>query len=95
VVPGQNATTIQVAAGVESCFAWTINNRNKGLCRPEDLPYNEILKVATPYLGQIVSRAYDWTPLQKRHLAEVFKENPHNDRAKGDIWQFQNFLLPL
>jgi homospermidine synthase len=92
LVPGQNATTIQVALGVVSAVAWMIENPRKGLCLPDDLPHDFVLGISKPYLGRFVSRAYDWTPLKNRHV--YFKENAANLPDQGDPWQFRNFLLP-
>jgi len=89
LVPGQNATTIQVALGVVSAVSWMIENPRKGILLPDDLPHDYILQVAKPYLGEFVSRASDWTPLKNRKI--YFKENPDSKVDEEDIWQFRNF----
>jgi homospermidine synthase len=81
VGPGNNATTLQVAASMFGAIMWMIKNPNKGLCFPDDLPYKEILAVADPYLGECASVQTDWTP------AKV--HGGHN----GDTWQFSNFVF--
>ena len=91
LAPGQNATTIQVALGVVTAVMWMIENPKKGFCLPDDLPYDYVLKIAKPYLGEFYSGPSDWTPLKNR--AVYFKENPANDYDKGDVWQFKNFLF--
>jgi len=88
IIPGQNATAVQVCAGVISAAVWAVRNPNQGYCEPEDLPYEEILKIAEPYLGPVVGVASDWTPLKNR--SRMFAE-PWLDHA--DPWQFDNFLL--
>ncbi len=93
LVPGQNATTIQVALGVVSAVKWMIENPRKGLCLPDDLPHDYVLEVSKPYLGKFVSQAYDWTPLKNRKV--YFKENSANLPDKSDPWQFRNFRLPV
>lgn len=90
LVPGQNATTVQVAIGVLAAVMWMIENPKKGLCLPDDLPYDYILKIAKPYLGKFVSEPFDWTPLKNRKV--YFKENPDSVPDK-DPWQFKNFLV--
>jgi len=90
LVPGQNATTIQVALGVVSAVQWMIKNPRRGICLPDDLPHDYVLKIAKPYLGRFVSQGYDWTPLKNRKV--IFKEHPHS-RHDPDPWQFKNFLL--
>ncbi len=90
LVPGQNATTIQVALGVVSAVMWAIENPKKGICLPDDLPHDYVLDLAKPYLGKFISEAYDWTPLKNRRI--FYKENPENF-PDSDPWQFKNFLL--
>lgn len=90
LVPGQNATTIQVAIGVVAAIMWMIKNPKKGVCVPDDLPYDYILKIAKPYLGKLVSKPSNWTPLKNRDI--YFKENPDSN-FDSDPWQFKNFLL--
>ncbi|MDP2741266.1 MAG: saccharopine dehydrogenase C-terminal domain-containing protein [bacterium] len=89
LVPGQNATTVQVAIGVVAAIMWMIENPNKGVCIPDDLPYDYILKISKSYLGKFVSEPSDWTPLKNREI--YFKENPESVPDK-DPWQFRNFL---
>ena len=91
LVPHQNATTIQVAIGVVSAIKWMINNPNKGLCFPEDLPYRDILSMAKPYLGKFVSQPISWTPLANYQV--FFKDNPEARLNEKDMWQFKNFLF--
>lgn len=87
----QNATTMQVAIGVVSGTMWMLNNPNKGVCEPDDLPHDYILNIAKPYLGKIISKPSDWTP-QKNYQA-FFKGNPHAFLDKRNIWCFNNFLF--
>lgn len=89
LAPGQNATTLQVAAGIISAVMWMLENPKKGVCIPDDLPHDYILKIAKPYLGRFISEPYDWTPLKNRRI--IFKENLAS-RADEDPWQFRNFL---
>ncbi|MFA5314287.1 MAG: saccharopine dehydrogenase C-terminal domain-containing protein, partial [Methanomassiliicoccales archaeon] len=46
LAPGQNATTVQVALGVVSAVMWMIEHPREGLCTPEDLPHDYVLKIA-------------------------------------------------
>jgi len=91
LVPHQNATTMQVAIGVVAATMWMIENPNKGLCIPDDLPHDYVLKIAKPYLGKFVSEPSDWTPLKNYKL--FFKENPERNLVKEDVWQFKNFVF--
>ncbi|MEI8125398.1 MAG: saccharopine dehydrogenase C-terminal domain-containing protein [Parachlamydiaceae bacterium] len=90
LVPGQNATTVQVAAGVLSAAAYAINHPHLGFCLPDDLDYEEVLAVAMPYLGNFLSIPSKWSPLDN--------VNDHVDygsdvRCLSDPWQFSNFLV--
>jgi len=86
LAPGQNATTIQVAAGLVAAIIWMIENPTRGLCVPDDLPYDYILDIATPFLGKFISESFNWSPLENRH-------DPFPDIvASKDPWQFQSFL---
>jgi homospermidine synthase len=89
IAPGQNATTLQVAAGVVSAVRYMIENPKKGLCLPDDLPHDFVLNIAKPYLGDFISVASDWTPLKNRSV--FFPENPDSE-PNHDTWQFHNFL---
>lgn len=86
---GQNATTLQVAAGVVSAVKYAIENQKKGICIPDDLPHDYVLNIARPYLGDLISIPSDWTPLKNRRV--YFPENP-DSKADKDTWQFKNFL---
>jgi len=90
LAPGQNATTLQVAAGVIAAILWMLENPRQGICLPEDLPHDFILNIAKPYLGNFVSEASNWTPLKNRKIS--FKENPLSNYNE-DPWQFENFLF--
>jgi len=87
--PGQNATTLQVAAGVISAISYMIENPRKGVCSPDDLPHDYVLNIAKPYLGDFISTPSDWTPLKTRKI--FFPENP-DCKAGDDPWQFKNFI---
>ena len=90
LAPGQNATTLQVALGVVTAVMWMIKHRREGLCTPEDLPHDYVLKIAKPYLGKFLSVPSDWTPLKNRKV--YFKENLAN-QPDDDVWQFRNFVF--
>ncbi|MFA6257752.1 MAG: saccharopine dehydrogenase C-terminal domain-containing protein [Candidatus Paceibacterota bacterium] len=92
LAPGQNATTLQVAAGLMGAILWMIENPTKGINLPDDLPHDFVLKIAKPYLGKFISTVSDWTPVKNKTV--YFKENPASVQNK-DIWQFENFkFLP-
>jgi len=89
LAPGQNATTLQVAAGIISGIKYMIENPNKGILIPDDIPHDYILEIAKPYLGELHSKPYEWTPLKSRPI--FFKENPEHLILDKDPWQFENF----
>ncbi len=90
LIPHQNATTVQVAIGVVAAVLWMLENPNKGINLPDDLPHDFVLDIAKPYLGNFVSVPSDWTPLKNRTV--YFKDNP-TSVADPDPWQFHNFLF--
>ena len=91
LVPGQNATTLQVAASVLGALFWMIRNPHKGLNVPDDLPHKEVLAVANPYLGPCPSIQTDWTPLKNRNNA--FDQYGQPRPREEDVWQFETFLV--
>lgn len=90
LAPGQNATTLQVAAGIVGAVLWMLENPREGIKLPDDLPHDFVLDVARPYLGKFISAPSDWTPLKNRKI--FFKENPAA-AADSDPWQFENFMF--
>ena len=81
LVPHQNATTMQVAISAVAAVMWMIENPAKGVCVPDDLPHDYILKISRPYLGKWISKPSDWTPL--KHYTNAFNghNNPQIDRT--------------
>ncbi|HEU0138715.1 MAG TPA: saccharopine dehydrogenase NADP-binding domain-containing protein [Bryobacteraceae bacterium] len=78
-VPDGNATTLQVAAGIVPAVLWAMQNPRKGLRFSEDLPHEEILRTAAPYIGSIRSDAVAWRPAPE----------------SNDPWQFGHFVHSL
>jgi homospermidine synthase len=70
---------------------WMITHPTEGICVPDDLPHDYVLKVSKPYLGRWISKPKDWTPLQNR--VNPFKGFNKPDLDLKDPWQFKNFLL--
>jgi homospermidine synthase len=91
LVPHQNATTMQVAISVVAAAIWMIENPERGICVPDDLPHESILEISKPYLGNFISTPSDWTPL--RHSTNVFEGHTPDDVDPSDPWQFKNFLV--
>jgi len=91
LVPHQNATTMQVAISAVAAAMWAIRNPRQGICVPDDLPHDFILKIARPYLGKSISRPSAWTPL--RDYQSRFEGYNAPDVDTQDPWQFKNFLI--
>jgi homospermidine synthase len=91
LVPGQNATTLQVAAAVLGGLVFVIRNPSKGILVPDELSHKEILDVAGPYLGPCPSVQTDWTPLQSR--SHLFAKWGTPAISEGDLWQFSSFVV--
>jgi homospermidine synthase len=91
LVPGQNATTLQVAASVLGAVFWMIRNPQQGFNVPDQLPHREVLEVANPYLGPCPSVQTDWTPLKDRF--DPFAGFNGRSLTQDDLWQFESFLL--
>lgn len=90
IAPFNNATSLQVVAGVLSGMLWAIKHPNEGLIEAEDMDHDFIMKIALPYLGKVAGYYTDWTPLQSR--GEVFPEHlEHLDM--DDPWQFVNIRV--
>ncbi len=91
LVPGQNATTLQVAASVLGAVFWMIRNPRRGFNVPDDLPHEQVLNVANTYLGPSPSVRSDWTP--KRDRVDLFaKWGGATPPSDDDVWQFGSFL---
>lgn len=83
LVPGQNATTLQVASSLLAAIAWAVENPASGLRLPDELPHEQILQIASPYLGETLSLRADW------NLMEVDNGIPDSDSCR-----LQRFRLP-
>lgn len=82
-----SATSLQVAAGVLAGVVWAMKNPQQGIVGPDELPFDELMSLCSPYLGEIVGAYSDWTPLKDRQ--KLFAEEIDRD----DPWQFINFRV--
>ncbi len=87
LAPYNNATSLQVAAGVLGAMVWAMENPMAGIVDPDDLDFQRVLEIANPYLGKTVGEYSDWTPLKERGW--LFPE----DVDAADPWQFKNFRV--
>jgi homospermidine synthase len=87
LVPYNNATSLQVVAGILGAIVWALQNPNMGVVEPDDIDHAVVLDAAAPYLGEVVGVWGDWTPLKDR--SPLFPEPMDLD----DPWQFVNFRV--
>lgn len=85
--PHNNATSLQVCAAVLAGVIWAIENPEQGVVEPEEMDHVRCLDICRPYLGPVVGRYTDWTPLHDRQ--RLFPE----DVDTNDPWQFKNFRV--
>lgn len=88
LIPGENATSLQVVGNMLGSMLWAIENPKKGYIEPEEMDFDFVLKYAMPYLGPVVMEETDWHPtidvtsLFKRDLD---KKNP-NSLSNFRVW---------
>lgn len=85
--PENSATSLQVTATAMAGVIWAMKNPSRDVLEPDELPFDEILPLCRPYLGQVVGVYTDWTALSGR--ARLFDE----DLDRDDPWQFKNFRV--
>jgi homospermidine synthase len=89
VAPHQSATTIQVAASILGAVDWLLRSPNEGVRVPDELPWRDVLAVATPYVGTTWSGPLDWDPVTTK--ADWFDKWSGRTLDHDDLWQFTNF----
>jgi homospermidine synthase len=87
LAPYNNATGLQVAAGVLGAVVWAMEHPRAGIIDPDDMDFRRVLEIANPYLGKVVGVYSDWTPLKGR--SHPFPE----DLDTSDPWQFKNIRV--
>ncbi len=85
--PYQNATGLQVTSAVLAGMVWALENPERGIVEADEVDFRRCLEVQRPYLGPVIGRYTDWTPLKDRGV--LFPEDTDQD----DPWQFKNFLV--
>jgi homospermidine synthase len=87
LVPHNSATSLQVTAPAMAGMVWAIENPGQGIVDPDEIDYARILELCQPYLGPVVGKYTDWTPLTDRE--RLFPE----DLDRSDPWQFKNIRV--
>jgi len=89
VAPGQNATTVQVAASILGAVDWLLRSPTEGVRVPDELPWRDVLDVARPYVGTLWSGPLDWDPVSTK--SDWFDQWSGRKLDHEDLWQFTNF----
>jgi homospermidine synthase len=87
LAPYQNATGLQVTSAVMAGMVWALENPTAGIVEADEMDFRRCLELQKPYLGPIIGRYTDWTPLTNR--PGLFPE----DIDRRDPWQFKNVLV--
>jgi homospermidine synthase len=87
LVPYNSATSLQVTVAALSGMIWAIENPAAGIVEPDDIDFRRNLEICRPYLGPVVGKFTDWTPLFER--GRLFPE----DVDESDPWQFKNIRV--
>jgi homospermidine synthase len=61
-IPFNQATTLQVTAGVLAGIIWAIENPNEGIIEPDQADYERVLEITDPYTAPNVSVRTNWIP---------------------------------
>jgi homospermidine synthase len=87
LAPYNSATSLQVTSAALAGMIWAMENPHRGIVEPDDMDFERPLKICGPYLGSVVGKYTDWTPLHQR--GELFAE----DLDRSDPWQFKNIRV--
>jgi homospermidine synthase len=87
LAPYNNATSLQVVAGILGAMVWALRHPRAGVVEPDDIDHEVVMEIAAPYLGELAGVWGDWTPLKDR--SALFDE----PRDEDDPWQFVNFRV--
>jgi len=87
LVPYNSSTALQITSSVLAGVIWVIENPNRGIIEPEDVDFERILEITTPYLGTVCGHYTNWTPLSDQ------KELYPKAKDTSDPWQFINFMI--
>ncbi len=86
LAPYQNATGLQVTAGVLGAMVWAIENPQEGIVEADEMDHERVMKVIEAYMGKMIGAYSDWTPIKNREPGR------ENEIDISDPWQFKNIL---
>jgi homospermidine synthase len=66
---------------------WALENPKAGIVEADEMDFRRCFEIQEPYLGQMLGKYTDWTPLTGR--SSMFPE----DIDPTDPWQFRNVLV--
>jgi homospermidine synthase len=87
LAPYNSATSLQVTSAALAGMVWAMENPNRGIVEPDNMEFKRPLEICRPYLGKVVGKYTDWTPLHQR--GDLFPE----DLDSTDPWQFKNIRV--
>lgn len=87
LLPFNNATSLQVVAGIVGAMQWALRNPRRGVVEPDEIDHRVVMETARPWLGEVVGAWDDWTPLKDRSALFPEPKDPE------DPWQFLNFRV--
>ena len=87
LAPYNSATSLQVTVAALAGMIWAIENPAMGVVEPDEIDFRRNLEICRPYLGPVVGKYTDWTPLFDR--GRLFPE----DLDESDPWQFKNIRV--
>jgi homospermidine synthase len=87
LAPYQNATGLQVSSAVLAGIVWMLENPDRGVVEADEMDFRRCLEIQRPYLGPVIGKYTDWTPLEGR--PGLLPE----DIDRDDPWQFKNVLV--
>lgn len=68
LAPYNNATSLQVVAGILGALEWMRKHPDEGVVEAELMDFEAILEIATPYLGEVSGTLTEWQPAGRGQL---------------------------
>ena len=66
--PHNNATSLQVVAGILGALLWMQKNPRKGVVEAESMDFEKVMDAALPFLGNVSGFITDWQPINNGEL---------------------------